>query len=137
MDSYAELTDQLFVQQSGQSSFCANYGDLDKSFTNTFVCEGLLKVCDLKKYYRDFFTLIRMKFGAVPILFIHFPTKLEHREIFRERHRQIKDAISTVSAAFAPFDVYDVPESLISKPENSEDDFPYHYNADTYQYLKE
>ena len=135
MDSYSELTDQLFVSRIAGTSFCANYSDVDGKFTKAFICQGLLDTNDLTSYYSQFFSMMRKKFGNIQIVFIHFPTTLEKREIFRVRHQQIKKAIAEVRAEFLPFDIYEVPDAIVNRPEDTMDDFPYHYSESVDQYL--
>ncbi len=137
MDSYAELTDQLFVACKGNTSFCANYSDLEPAFERDFISEGLMPSKDLKESYRQFYTLIRERFGMIDIIFIHFPSKLESRELFIKRHDHIKQVINEIKDEFQPFYVYEVPDSIVDFPGNDMDKFPYHYNKETYSFLKE
>ncbi len=134
MDSYSELTDQLFVSKKNAGSFCCNYSDLLGNFTNDFIAEGLLPENSLVTHYRNFFSLIRERFGAIDILFIHFPCKLDAREEFISRHHSIKEAIQMIHTEFLPFYIYEVPDEMVEHAAN--DRFPYHYGAVTYQYLQ-
>ncbi len=134
MDSYAELTDQLFVSKKKDTSFCCNYSDLDPSFKKEFIAEGLLPLNELMEHYRNFFTLVRERFGSIDIIFIHFPCKLDQREEFITRHYTIKEVIAELSHTFQPFFVYDVPNDQVKHADN--DNFPYHYHETTYMYLQ-
>ena len=135
LDSYAELTDQLFVAKNQNTSFCCNYSDLDPSFNNEFTAEGLLPLKDLSEHYRNFFTLLRERFGNIDIIFIHFPCKLDNRIEFINRHHKIKEVIAEMSHTFQPFYVYEVPDEIVQHAKD--DNFPYHYHESTYLYLKE
>ena len=135
MDSYSELTDQLFVSGIAGTGFCANYSDVDGAFSKAFTCRGLLDTNELTSYYRRFFNMMRKKFGSIQIVFIHFPATLEKREFFRLRHQHIKDAIAEVRTEFLPFDIYEVPDAIVNQPEDKTDDFPYHYSHSVYQHL--
>ena len=142
MDSYSELTDQRFLKKMHKWSFCANFSDI--SYTSTFKSEyeslGLLDVNNLLESYRNFFNLFRINYGPVPIIFIHFPVKLDNREKFKFRYIQIKKAIDILKNEFSPFYSLDVEEDIVDWPNESSienKNFPYHYNQETYQYLSD
>ena len=135
MDSYSELTDQLFVSKNSPASFCCNYTDLSNEFTNEYTALGLLPENEFIEHYRVFFSFIRQKYGSIDIIFIHFPCKLETRETFVKRHHLIKEAINIVHTLFPPFYIHEVPDNIVAHAAG--DDFPYHFSANTYLYLKE
>lgn len=139
MDSFAELTDQLFIERMAGWRFCANYSDLDHSegFGRRFVAAGLLATQTLDEVYREFFGFIRERFGQAPVVYLHFPAKLDHRALFRDRHARILETVDTVGRAFPPFYSLAVDDAVVDWPERSiaadEELFPYHYNHATYQ----
>jgi len=132
IDSYSELTDQMFSLQD-QSVFCSNYTDLNSDINDiwkTFNREGLMDVNNFEKKYFQFFSLLRSVFQNVPIVFIHFPTKLDEREKFKHRGEKIKNAISNVKINFDNFFEIEADNEIVDYDPN--DVFPYHYNAETY-----
>jgi hypothetical protein len=138
MDSFSELTDQLFVHRQNQWRFCCNYSDLRHSseFDIQFEAMGLLPVADLLMYYRRFFSMVRQRWGNIPILFLHFPTTLDKREKFQLRYKHIRESITQVAQEFQPFYSLTVDDSIVDWPEVKTpglEDFPYHYNQRTYQ----
>lgn len=142
MDSYSELTDQFFLRSDRQWGFCSNYSDLDHSaaFAKEFSSEGLLPSEQLTARYREFFSMVRKRWGAVPVVFMHFPAKLDGREKFRLRYRAIVEAIGTVAAEFQPFLTFRADDSRVDWPEIRPaglENFPYHFNSGTYQYFAE
>jgi len=94
MDSFSELTDQLFTERQTRGSFCANYSDVEHSeaFTRDYECPGLLNLEDIEEYNRHFYEAIRAHFGRIPIIYFHFPIDFEKREKFRARYSAIVKA---------------------------------------------
>lgn len=138
MDSFSELTDQLFTERLTRRSFSANYSDIEHTvaFTQHYDCHGLLNQETLETSYRNFFSALRKDFGRIPIIYLHFPIDLEKREKFRFRHGAIATAINAMTADFAPFHSIAANPGLARWPENSDsegmDAFPYHYHSSTY-----
>lgn len=136
MDSFAELTDQLFVHRRTGRQFCANYSDLvhDPLFTEEFECRGLLPAEQIEDAYTRFFSAVRESFGSIPIVFLHYPKTLEHREKFRKRHDQIVDVIAGLASTYEPFTAAQADPNLVRWPENisEKSKFPYHYHTSTY-----
>lgn len=140
MDSYSELTDQLFIHKKEKWKFCCNYSDIGHGdhFDEIFENAGLLDKDDLGAKYERYFNYIRSKFGDATIVFLHFPVKLDKREKFHLRYNSILKEISRMSSLFPPFYSITVDDSIVEKPENVPEelkDFPYHYNKKTYQVL--
>jgi len=137
MDSFAELTDQLFVHRKEEWGFCSHYSDLhvNNAFNSKFSCEGLLAEEDMYQHYAAFFSLFRECYGKVPIIFLHFPTKLDHRAVFQKRSLAIHDAITRVSKEFPLFYSIMINDDCVDWPEDGFDDskFPYHFNTSTYK----
>ncbi|MGJ0344502.1 hypothetical protein NG788_07710 [Aliarcobacter cryaerophilus] len=86
MDSFSELTDQVFLNQTNNSRFLANYGDVNHELLPIdFKYLGFLEESRLFKVYDDFFEKIEQIYPNVPLYFIHFSTKLDEREKFKNR----------------------------------------------------
>jgi hypothetical protein len=137
MDSYSELTDQLFVHKKNQWRFCCNYTDLTHSnkFSQRFEAVGLLPLEELEENYHRFFRYIRNTYDGVPILFLHFPIKLDSREKFKLRHERILALITKLAEEYAPFYSIAIDESIVGWPAEKIpglENFPYHYNQATY-----
>lgn len=140
IDSYSELTDQLFVHAKDRWEFCANYGDIKHTaeFMDQFEEHGLLPLEQLDSSYRQFFSRLRARHGDVPVVFLHFPTKLDQREKFRCRADAIKTSIERVSKEFSSVYSISIDDAVVDWPElqsggGAADDFPYHYNSATYR----
>ncbi len=138
MDSYAELTDQLFIHHKRQWRFCCNYSDIrhDGEFQSLFETAGLLPVEELEFHYRKFFNYIRKSVGQVPVVFLHFPSTLDKREKYKARQRSIAKIIAVMAEEFPPFYSLSVDDSIVDWPEVKHpetEDFPYHYNQRTYE----
>jgi hypothetical protein len=132
IDSYSELTDQLFSLKD-KSSFCVNYSDLKKNHNEiwkTINRKGLMDINKIENNYFQFFSLLRSVFENVPIVFIHFPTKLDKREKFKERGEIIKNTISNVKIHFDNFFEIEADDEIVDY--DPHDIFPYHYNKETY-----
>jgi len=138
MDSYSELTDQLFVHKTRGFGFCVNYSDLkvkEAGVWSEFQCLGLIPVADLKRHYESLFSYLRKTYGDVPIIFIQFPTKLDDREKFKQRGEAILKVIREIKHNYAPFYEFQAEEALIDF--HKADNFPYHFNDRTYDDLAE
>lgn len=137
MDSYSELTDQLFIHHQDKWRFCCNYSDLyhTPQFEIQFKTEGLIPLESLLMKYRCFFGMVRQRWPNVPIVFLHFPVKLDEREKFKLRYECILDSITQIKQEFQPFYSLTVDASVVDWPEvkiPNLEDFPYHYNLCTY-----
>jgi len=137
MDSYSELTDQIFTNRKNKWSFCSNYSDLiiSQDFDLQFEKGGLIPISEIENYYRNFFNLLVLKFPNTPILFLHFPIKLDKREKFIERHDFIYQSIENLKSEFSNLHSISIDESIVDWPEikiKEVENFPYHYNALTY-----
>lgn len=141
MDSFAELTDQLFTELFEGWKFCSAYGDLDqrKSFSKEFTANGILPVERMKESYSQLFDIFNSRWGAVPIYFLHFPVTLETRDAFRRRHDAIVQIIDELNLDYPNLHSITIDESRVQWPNNAGDDlkvFPYHYDEDTYLAFK-
>lgn len=137
MDSFSELTDQLFVNRVEGWKFSCGYSDIDQreDFNAAYAGMGLLNTEDLEKYYIDLFTFFENRWGKVPIYFLHFPIALEKRNIFRARYNAIMLAIDTIAESQEHIYSLKIDEGKVTQPGDlSSDlkDFPYHYDQKTY-----
>ena len=132
IDSFSELTDQKFTHKSEGWSFCAHYSDINHSleFRNEFECHGLLPLNELCNYYNRFFDWVAANYPQKYIFFIHFPTKLDNRHVYKERGDHIFETIAEISKQ-RPFvkNIYLHDESVFK---NESDEYPYHYARETY-----
>jgi len=139
MDSFSELTDQLFVHRKEKWHFLANYSDIDhsSSFEQSFECWDLLKLDGLESLYRTFFSRLRTVYPDVPVVFLHFPTTLDRRKKFKERAAAIKQAVELISGEFENLYSLSIADNIVHEPEECTyeelKDFPYHYHQDVYK----
>jgi hypothetical protein len=142
MDSFSELTDQMFVHKYERKwGFCSNYSDVEcgEKFQAQFQAKGLLPIKDVFEMYVGFFSLIRKKYGDMPIIFLHFPVVLDSRQKFHIRYKNILHAIEEISKKYPPFYSIVVEDNIVSWPDEhneNKDEFPYHYNSETYETFK-
>ena len=132
MDSFSELSDQKFTHKKEGWSFCCHYGDIDheSDFKDHFDCYGLLPINEIEKAYGLFFDWIEKKFPGKKVYFTHFPTKLDERDIYKERGSEILRIMLKLQES-KPYikNVY-ISDELVFENEN--DSFPYHYSKNTY-----
>lgn len=145
-DSYSELTDQLFINKKDNWAFCSNYSDItiSEEFKHDFMIKGLLPIEEIEENYKLFFKTLVKAFPDTPIVFLHFPVKLDKRIIFKERYECILNSIEKLEKEFSNFHSIKIEEEIVDWPENKTigiENFPYHYNKATYlafaQKLKE
>jgi hypothetical protein len=137
MDSFSELTDQLFVNRTEGWRFSCGYSDIEQrgDFNTAYAEMGLMHTEDLQKNYEDLFRLFENRWGKVPIYFLHFPIALEKRDIFRTRYSAIMIALDTISESQEHIYSVKIDENKVTQPINLLDtlkDFPYHYDRNTY-----
>lgn len=137
MDSFSELTDQLFINKNDNSLFLANYSDINhsQSFKLNYDCEGLLHQSTILDNYRSFFGKVSEVYPNIPIFFLHFPTSLDSRVAFKDRGLEILRAIDLISGENSFLHSIFIEEELVTKSYEDSDelkDFPYHYGVSTY-----
>lgn len=142
MDSFAELTDQLFINKLDQWQFCCGYSDLMHSevFSRQYECLGHISLGKLKSAYISLFDLFEHRWGRVPIYFLHFPIALETRPIYIERYHAIVQAIQEISRLRPNIRSIEVDNSRVQWPNDVPENiksFPYHYDEQTYLIFKE
>lgn len=137
LDSFSELTDQLFVNKKTGKKFLANYSDIshNNSFNAAYNCLGLLPLEELESYYEKFFNKLFEVYPQTNVFFIHFPTTLEKRDKFCIRGQSIIKIIDTLSKVYPYLYSISIDDSLVFKSDDESDelkDFPYHYSEITY-----
>jgi len=137
MDSLSELVDQLFIHKINGWGACCYYSDINHNdeFDNIFEGKGLLDINELESGYKDFFDLIRARYGDVPIVFLHFPSALEFREKFLGRGQAILSVIEKLATQYSRLYSIKIDEFIVSQPAEVAAElksFPYHYNKETY-----
>ena len=142
IDSYSELTDQLFVNRKNNWEFCSNYSDLKitNEFNIHFEVIGLMPIDLSEENYRNFFKNVFDKFPNTPIVFLHFPVKLEKRDKFKIRYKYILESIEKLSIEFDNLFSIKIDDNIVDWPEFQVpgiENFPYHYNKATYMAFAE
>lgn len=136
MDSFSELTDQLFKDHTNHSCFCANYHDLKSEISHSpgFLSSGLLPTSELRNSYLALFKEFHEIWPTTRIYFLNFPSHLETRELFLNRAERIREAIATIALSDSllvpiEFTLTNIPEGSAS---TNEDWMPYHYEEWNY-----
>ena len=138
MDSYSELTDQLFHDKTKSVSFCANYADIKtgKADLSNINCLGLIKIEDLKDQYFRFFSMLHNLWPKTFIIFIHFPSHREKRVSFVHRAQAIREAVGQLQVDDKMIISIEIPsrgpDDFQVIDDDSADEFPYHYEEQTY-----
>lgn len=142
VDSFSDLTDQLFRHKSQGWSFCCNYQDMqhDDGFADDFESLGLLDLDTLQARYTRILQIINARWGGIPIIYLHFPDALESRERFVERARMIRRIVDVCAATVSNLYSFSVPSAIVKPPsfvESGMANFPYHYSQETYDMFAE
>lgn len=136
MDSFSELTDQLFLNEIDNTRFLANYGDVNhKKITRNFKCLGLLEEDKLFQIYDNFFEKIQNTYPNAMVYFIHFSTALDNRKKFKNRGVMIQKAIKQLSNKYKFICSIDIEDKKVTKAMTNNEEYnnlPYHYSTETY-----
>jgi len=137
LDSFSDLTDQLFRHKSEGWEFCCNYHDLQhsESFNSEFECLGLLDLAQLEVQYSRLLQTIETQWPGIPVIYLHFPDVLEVRGKFLERARLIREAVARCALKYINIYSFVVSDQIVQRAEVLDpglEDFPYHYNHATY-----
>lgn len=136
MDSYSELTDQLFVHKvNANIRFNANYSDVDKKILKDYDCLGLIDRVTLNRQYDLFFNMVKELNPKINIIYIFFPIKLEKRIKFHHQNDAIKAAIYSSKDKY-DISVIEIPDSIVNR-HPIDGHFPYHYDSQVYNYVSE
>lgn len=133
MDSFAELTDQEFVHRREGWSFACHYSDVSHppEFEELFECRGLMPVETFAPAYAAFFDWFSDRFPGAPIYFLQFPTRLDNRQVFKDRAAAIGSAIVDLAKTRPHLKNIEVPETDVHPDVGNT--FPYHFAASTYR----
>lgn len=137
MDSFCELTDQMFKHKREGWTFCAHYSDINhsKEFEDSFECLGLLPLGEIEQSYKEFFEYLFSNFPRLNVVFINFPAALDNRSIFKRRSETISKAILGLNIIFPKIKYLYIDEKDIMPAET--DNYPYHFSKFTQQlYLR-
>jgi hypothetical protein len=142
VDSFSELSDQLFQHKSQGWQFCCNYLDIAHSdqFVENFDSVGLLALAGLEGLYTSMLAEIELRWPHIPIIYLHFPDALEERETFVERGREIRRVVEAFAKQHPSLYSFSVPSEIVRHPKVMEpglENFPYHYNQATYDAFAE
>lgn len=133
IDSYSELTDQLFQLPSKKSYFFANFGDVKLRFPGAGRL-GLLPLEIHGELWRKMLTLFAERWGEVPVFLLTYPTIFESRQKFLERARHIELEWEKLEVEFDNVHLIRLPPSTpISRFEEDGvvgETFPYHYGPE-------
>jgi hypothetical protein len=129
MDSFAELTDQKFTHKEKKWSFCCHYTDIDHTpeFEKEFECHGLLPLEKIEEAYNLFFQWFETRYPGKKIYFIHYPTKLDTRAVFKERGAKILQIMKKIEHHTPYIQNMYVDDTIVNW--HSSDTFPYHYSS--------
>lgn len=131
MDSFSELTDKKFTnKREGWSFFCHN-SDIEHSaeFERNFESRGLLEIRKINEVYENFFSWYEKKYPGKKVIFIHYPTTLDDRKLYKERAAEILRVMKDIEKyRDYIYNLY-LDDSKVYPHEN--DDFPYHYSKET------
>ncbi len=135
MDSFSELTDKKFTHKKEGWSFCCHYSDINhtQEFKNNFKSNNYLSVEKIEKSYIIFFRWLNNKYPSKKIFIIHYPSKLEKREEYKQRAAKIYEILLKIEKANKTIYNIKIDESIVGY--NEKDKFPYHYNKKTYSKL--
>lgn len=142
VDSFAELTDQIFRHKTKGWQFCSNWSDITHSdeFNNDFECLGLLGLDGLQEVYKKLLQTISLRWPGISIIYLHFPDVLEARENFVMRAREIRSAVEACALEYPNLYSLSVPSEIVKPPNLVEpglENFPYHYSQTTYEAFAE
>ncbi len=128
MDSYSELVDKQIIHKDGWS-FCGTYGDFKpESFINgTFFDGSLLSLDQLYSSYDLFFKIVKEKWD-IPIIFIHFPTTFDHREMYINQSKAITQALNELSIKYNIQNIHADINSIEQQDSNY-----YHFSKKTFK----
>jgi hypothetical protein len=140
MDDFSELTDSSITLTKSGFRFFANISDLRSELrsSNDLAISGLFDLSELERHYFELFTEFQRLWGQVPIIFIHFPTKLDSRDLYKTRSLAIRSAIAKLTLEFKNLTQIEIPDVKVEFSETPDGHlFPYHFNDELYPYVAE
>jgi hypothetical protein len=139
IDTYSDLTDQLFMHRRNGFSFFCNYSDLRHTpeFEQQYECGGLLDIEALAPLYSELAHLLAARWPNAPIAFLSYPTERESREKFIARANALDLAISDCCSQVPSATLISLDPQLTASicEEPMLDTFPYHYPPALYQHV--
>jgi hypothetical protein len=138
MDDFSELTDSSIRLTKSGFRFFANVSDLRSEVKNSkdIRIDGLFDISELEQSYFKLFNEFQRLWGSLPIVFIHFPTKLDSRILYATRSLAIKNAISKLALEFKNLNQIIIPDEKVEFSESLDGhSFPYHYSNQLYPYV--
>ncbi|MBU1667013.1 hypothetical protein KKC13_01230 [bacterium] len=138
-DSFSELTDQKFTHCTKNFSFYCNFSDLNSNsqeLKNIVISNGLIELENLKESYKKVFQNCINTWGEIPIIFMHFPTKLDSREAFKLRAETIERTIKELSSEVKNLHSISIDDSYVDFAQSGNEEYrklPYHYYDKTYE----
>ena len=138
IDDFSELTDSKFRMFKNGFTFFSGVGDLDSKFrlSNKIENLGLMPEEKITQAYDDFFKTCFTRWPDTRIFFLHFPTKLDSRSLYRDRGQTIRESIRILSSKYVNVFSFDCPVSLVDFGlDANARSFPYHYSNDVYEWF--
>jgi hypothetical protein len=138
MDDFSELTDSSITLTKSGFRFFANISDLRSELrsSNELKISGLFDTSELEQYYFKLFTEFQRLWGKVPIIFIHFPTKLDSRVLYTTRSLVIRNAVAKLTLEFKNLSQIIIPDVKVEFSETPDGHlFPYHFNDELYPWV--
>jgi hypothetical protein len=131
MDSFSELTDQKFTHRKEGWSFCCHYSDLEHTttFENEFETHGLLPISEIEAAYTLFFEWFEKVHPEKEVIFVHFPTTLDDRHLYKKRGAEILRIMNKLQTTKSFIQNVSIDDKYIEWNEN--DRFPYHFSKST------
>jgi hypothetical protein len=138
IDDFSELTDSEFRMFKNGFTFFSGVGDLNSKFrlSNKIENLGLIPEEKITQAYDDFFKTCFTRWPDTKIFFLHFPTKLDSRSLYRDRGQVIRESIQSLSSKYENVFSFDCPVGLVDfgLDANSRS-FPYHYSNGVYEWF--
>ena len=134
MDSFAELTDKMFINKFSGSNLLGHWKDIKHTddFNTLYEYKGLLDLSKIKMYYDKFFNQFIKIYGYIPIVFLNFPTDLDNRKEYKMRGGVIASTILELSKTKYK-NIIPITADVVEP--NPNDSAVYHFSDRTYKLL--
>jgi len=131
IDSFSELTDKKFTSKKEGWSFACHNSDIEHTaeFKQNFESHGLLKLENLSEVYENFFSWFENTHPNKKVIFMHYPTVLDKRTVYKERAAKILEIMKNIEKKKDYVFNIHIDDSKVRPHED--DDFPYHYSRET------
>jgi hypothetical protein len=134
MDSSADLFDRKFMHKEEGWVFCCHGTDVDqnKEFKEKYEGQGLLEIEKIEQVYKEFFDWFETTYPGKQVYFIHYPTTLDDRKVYKERGNEILRVMKELESRKKYIHNIDLDDSEIDWDETDEKHFfPYHFSKRT------